>query len=115
MAKDRHSKEYWVWYRQSGGGKEKFREYWRRLRKATLELMGNKCVRCGFSDARALQIDHIHGHGGEDKRRAGKAYPLKVMDSLMKNEGKYQLLCANCNWIKRCENNETVLGRIFTK
>ncbi len=29
--------------------------------------MGNKCVKCGFSDPRALQIDHINGDGMDNR------------------------------------------------
>lgn len=78
-----------------------------RRRREVLELMGSKCVRCGFNDFRALQIDHIDG-GGLKKIKAigGTGRQLKI---ILEN-GKYkglQLLCANCNWIKRDENNET--------
>lgn len=70
-------------------------------------LLGNKCVKCGFSDRRALQIDHIKG-GGIKERRIGntRQFHRKVLTSVKKSEHKYQLLCANCNWIKRFENGE---------
>ena len=29
-----------------------------------------------------------------------------VKESIKNNYNKYQLLCANCNWIKRYENKE---------
>jgi len=68
---------------------------------------GGKCVKCGFSDIRALQIDHVHG-GGQAELKAHRAnmsgYYLLCLQG--KAKGKYQLLCANCNWIKRSENNE---------
>ena len=73
-------------------------------------LLGSVCVRCGFSDIRALQIDHING-GGYIERKSYPTNPKKyysdILLSIKKEEGKYQLLCANCNWIKRFENNET--------
>lgn len=65
-----------------------------------------RCVRCGFSDLRALQVDHING-GGQRQRMA-----FKNKDSFfisLKRLGfpeGYQVLCANCNWIKRAENGE---------
>lgn len=63
---------------------------------------GNKCNNCGFSDIRALQLDHIKGRGSiERKRLNGTPYLNKVLKSL--HAGRYQLLCANCNWIKRSE------------
>ena len=77
-------------------------------RYEALSKLGNRCSRCGFSDERALQIDHISGGG--TKERGGKGYGpafyKEVVSSLIINEGKFQLLCANCNWIKRVENKE---------
>lgn len=83
------------------------REYQSRVRKATITLMGGKCVKCGFDDFRALQIDHIKGGGTKDRKEITKLYTKFVMESILNKEDKYQLLCANCNWIKRGENKET--------
>mgnify|MGYP001601059596 CR=1 FL=1 len=75
----------------------------RRWRDALYALFGNKCVRCEFSDSRALQIDHIAGGGSMD-RTNGSYYRMLVLSE--KARSKVQLLCANCNWIKKVENNE---------
>ena len=82
--------------------------YLRKQRKAAIESLGGKCNRCGFSDERALQIDHINGDGAKErKERNFKGnFHKHVLESFLKQENKYQLLCANCNWIKRVENNE---------
>ena len=95
-----------------GGIKKDQKEYLRRVRNSALEALGNKCVNCGFDDFRALQIDHVNGNGSnERKTRSYKGnFHLNVLRSFLKNEGKYQLLCANCNWIKRFEQKEA-LGR----
>lgn len=79
-----------------------------RKRAAVIERFGGTCVRCRFSDARALQIDHINGGGG---RELNTMRNTTYYDHLLKiNDvdlfAKYQLLCANCNWIKRIEQNE---------
>lgn len=81
----------------------------KRLRTELLSKLGNKCTRCGFSDIRALQIDHINGGGTKEGKRLGRGENyinklLSMSDYELKN--KYQLLCPNCNWIKRIENNE---------
>jgi hypothetical protein len=72
--------------------------------------LGAKCVKCGFSDLRALQIDHIAGGGAQELLRGStqnrRHYYKKVLESIAAKENKYQLLCANCNWIKRWENKE---------
>ncbi len=56
---------------------------------------------------RALQFDHINGGGHRERKNLTKQVSKVVMESFLKNENKYQLLCANCNWIKKSENNET--------
>ena len=73
-----------------------------RLRASVLEFMGGECKKCGFSDWRALQIDHING-GGSRERDGQVLYRIILKQGI---QGKYQLLCANCNFIKRYENNE---------
>lgn len=66
-------------------------------------------MRCGFDDRRALQLDHIWGGGTKDRRRLrpNGVYreALRMIESGTVAQ-KYQLLCANCNWIKRFEKGE---------
>lgn len=80
--------------------------YVQKLRLAALALLGNKCVRCGFLDNRALQFDHIKGGGGKHKKTVSRNFYSYIIESVLKNRGEFQILCANCNWIKRVENNE---------
>lgn len=81
-------------------------DYARNLRNSVIEIMGAKCVRCGFDDKRALQIDHINSDGRKERGISKIIFHRKVISSFLKKENRYQLLCANCNWIKRYENNE---------
>lgn len=76
-----------------------------KLRLRLIEVYGGKCVRCGFLDGRALQLDHIQGDGYKEK--ADKNY-YRFLKRVTDNPDfeRFQLLCANCNWIKRHENNE---------
>jgi hypothetical protein len=94
------------YHRNKSRRKIEVREYKKRIRKAALDLMGGKCAKCGFSDYRALQIDHVSGDGYKDRLNTTKNYCNVVMESIKNKENKYQLLCANCNWIKKVENNE---------
>lgn len=85
----------------------KRREYNKKNRIATIEMFGGKCSNCGYTDWRALQIDHVNGDG--NKHRKSISHNLTAVfwkKEKEKNPDKYQLLCANCNWIKRYENNE---------
>jgi len=63
------------------------------------------CVQCGYSDLRALTIDHINGGG--TKHRAS-IHGASLYTWLRKNEYPegYQTLCMNCQLIKRVENGE---------
>lgn len=73
------------------------------------KVMGDKCSRCPFNDHRALQVDHVDGGGvleRRTRRKGGLGYYKRILASVLARENKYQLLCANCNWIKRHENNE---------
>ncbi len=87
--------------------RERQRIWYKELKQEVFNVLGNKCVRCGFDDKRALQIDHVNGGGYQEiKNLSARQRYNNVLKSMKKNEKKYQLLCANCNWIKRCEDKE---------
>jgi hypothetical protein len=107
-------------YAKTERGKET-RNQWarhnkRRLRLDAIQKLGGKCsnMNCrwlnddgtlGCKDTEVLQIDHKEG-GGHKERQEIKSpstyYRLIIADTT----GKYQLLCANCNWKKRYESGE---------
>ncbi len=74
--------------------------------KVLIHYSGNppKCARCGFSDVRALTIDHIVGGGGKHRREIHRRIENWIIDNNFP-EG-YQVLCMNCNLIKKLENKE---------
>jgi len=84
--------------------KELDRKYVSRLRREVLELLGNKCQQCGYSGL-ALQIDHVNNDGSSERKkfRSPNATFLNyVLRKIKTGSGSknYQLLCANCNYIK---------------
>jgi hypothetical protein len=92
------------------------RKQWERMRAVMFlrkihEALGGVCVRCGFADRRALQVDHVGGGGCKELKKSGNSnkrfYYGKVWRSIEAGENAYQLLCANCNWIKRFEEGES--------
>ena len=90
---------------------ERLRNHRRKFRFLIFELLGNKCKRCGFSsDWRAFQIDHTNGGGGLEKKRLGiHSFQGKEYFEIVKaSPEKYQILCCNCNQIKRYENGEGI-------
>lgn len=78
------------------------------LKELVYEKLGHTCSRCPFSDKRALQIDHIYGGGNQEHKKI-KNHICFLNKVLADEEGLYQILCANCNWIKRHENDENPL------
>ena len=74
-----------------------------RVRTLIRERYGSECLQCGYStDTRALHIDHVVG-GGEQERRVINGYPFWLKVSEAVTTGLYQVLCANCNAIKKQE------------
>lgn len=97
----------------------------RNLRTEILAKLGGRCESpgcrwlnddgtSGCTDSRALQIDHVEG-GGSAELRAGHGVGLAHLYRVKKDlkysaiggyASQYQLLCANCNWIKRYTDRE---------
>lgn len=91
------------------------KKYRNQLRDKIIELLGGKCsnLNCavigGMTDWRALQIDHVNGGGNIEKQkyqRSMYSYYKHILEQIKDGSKDYQLLCANCNWIKRYENKE---------
>ena len=63
-----------------------------------------RCAACGFNDIRSLSIDHINGGGSKHLREIkGSLY------SWLKNNNYplgFQVLCLNCQFIKRAQYQE---------
>lgn len=79
--------------------------------KPRLDLMviigGQRCVRCSFDDIRALQVEYKNGGKIESRDFINQYEMYKFyVNNPEKAKEKLQVMCANCNWIKRYENNE---------
>jgi len=64
------------------------------------------CARCGCTDIRVLTIDHIEGGGCVHRRTVLKRSGGTQFYVWLKRNGYpsgFQVLCMNCNWIKRLE------------
>lgn len=71
------------------------------MRKEILKLLGNKCVICGYSGI-ALEIDHVKGGGCLERRHFHHdSYYKHILEAIKIGSQEYQLLCANCNQIKK--------------
>ena len=96
-------------------------EFVRVRRSALVTALGGKCSckgvdcwhtgDCSVTDSRCLQIDHINGDGAADRKRVssvGLAY--YYFKHISEAREKLQILCANCNWVKRQNNSEVRNG-----
>jgi hypothetical protein len=85
-------------------------KYYHRLRDAIMAFFGPVCVACGFSDVRALEIDHILGNGATEKRTVYRDGTKYIYDLIRTDPNdarrRYQVLCRNCNVIKKIEREE---------
>lgn len=108
------------WYRTHKSRAAYFqRTAYQKIKTRIFNLLGNKCanpyhIEHGkfLEDRRCFQIDHVHGRGNREihsaeRKKFGKyGYLMKILKALEKGSKDYQLLCANCNQIKRIEERE---------
>jgi len=76
---------------------------YRDLRNSVLDLYGHKCIHCGESRRPCLDLDHIDEELAKKERAAGMSSFSRVKGILdgSLNQFDYQILCANCNRLKR--------------
>ena len=77
--------------------------YYQKQKGKVFDILGRKCVECGFDKIDAITIDHVFNDGAAHRRihKAGTSqYINDILRSVKANEGRYQTLCMNCNSIK---------------
>jgi len=80
--------------------------YHKRRMTALLTLRDSaECFHCFTSDLRLLSIDHIQDNGSEERRKLKRAEIFRKIIKMGREEAskEYQILCRNCNWLKRLE------------
>ena len=88
----------------------------RLLRLENIKMLGGRCSNpdchwqnddgtIGCTEFRALQFDH-KGGGGSSEREGRRDSGIGLQYRVRKDPGRFQLLCANCNWIKRYASEE---------
>ena len=86
-------------------------EKYKQMRKEVISVLGDKCnssschIPNGCVDIRCLEIDHINGGGMKNDAGWFKLYK-KILSDPEQAKKEYQILCSNCNVIKRLKNGE---------
>lgn len=117
--KERHGEQNHTWYEENKHRINSTRVQMRqKYRDMLFEALGGAiCVRCGFSDRRALQFDHKMGEGTRkqhyEEMRDHHNYVRYARNPELARR-VFQVLCANCNSIKRHERYKSPLNQIIT-
>ena len=94
--------------------REAARQGYDKKRLRLLDMLGRRCsnpdclVPGGCTEIRALQLDHINGGGTQELkvfRGATTLYTYYILHPDVAKQ-RLQILCANCNWIKRYKMKE---------
>lgn len=84
-----------------------FKEKRAKVRKEIFKILGDSCKKCGYRENRsALCVDHVNGGGCKEARKRGGSYMTHILKKIKSGSEEYQILCCNCNQIKKEENNE---------
>jgi len=84
--------------------KKQSRASQQKLRDKIFETFGHCCAICGFSDKRALSLDHVFNNGAEERRLLS----IRVIyrrSLLPENQHQYRMLCMNCQFVERHKAN----------
>lgn len=73
-----------------------------KVREQIINLLGGKCASCRYNiDVRALCIDHKNGGGTRERNQRGGDHRFYILKKILQGSTEYQILCANCNQIKK--------------
>lgn len=76
-----------------------------RNKSKAIELLGGKCVRCGYDNPLALTFHHKNP---EDKEFAITSMMNKSWSAIQAEVEKCELLCANCHIIEHTSREDVV-------
>ena len=93
----RQHREHYARYRDKK--LKEAREQGQRLRRATIEAYGGKCVCCGEAQYEFLAIDHVNGGGNQHKKQLRTNSSASYYRWLRNNgyPADFRILCHNCN------------------
>ena len=76
------------------------------LRDEIFATYGGVCLDCGETNFAFLSVDHVNNDGSEHRKAGLRGH--RLYEWIRKNgfpqDGRFQLLCQNCNWYKHALN-----------
>ena len=81
----------------------KYNDRYELAKNKVFQVFGRLCNKCGETDSRVMQLDHVNGGGTKERKKMNS---LARYTRALKEPEKYQILCANCNVTKKFENGE---------
>jgi transketolase len=86
--------------------KESKRKYIRKLHDRVIDFLGGKCVSCGITDKRVLQINHINNDGTEEIKKIGtRPFYFAILQN-KRPINDLDVRCANCNILYRWKDKK---------
>jgi hypothetical protein len=77
------------------------------VRLRAIEHLGGVCLHCGYSaNVQALTFDHINGDGYLERKLGIRPSNARLSQQILDGRDDIQLLCCNCNQIKKVANEE---------
>lgn len=100
----KYNHEYYLKNKHTKLTKDKL--YHASLRQGLIDILGGKCNKCGITDPRILQFDHICNNGNKRRKLigGGNAEIRYCVANPKKAKKILQLLCANCHVLKTWRN-----------
>lgn len=98
-AREAARRYYW---KNKGKETTALKRYREKLKNEIYEAYGGAFCKCCGNDRReCLQIDHINGGGSAHLKSINNGKNIYTWLRKNKYPEGFQVLCANCNWIKR--------------
>jgi len=82
------------------------RKYQKKMHGGVIEMLGGKCVICGITDKRVLQMHHKDGGGYKEFKRVGAYKLYRMILQGERSTEDLEVRCSNCNLIHAYERRE---------
>src|SRR6185436_18369340 len=83
--------------------RQSMKKQYKQAKYTLFNFLGNKCTWCGILDKRVLELDHIKDDGEQDRAKLNGRIHFYYAKHLDEAKEKLQILCCNCNRIKKYE------------